>query len=281
VVREVRDDAADGAAYLGPFGGRREAELAAEAILEAVPLRTCRTRLSARASASACALAEMGRCGAPCDGRQGPEEYAALADLARAAMRHDVRPVAEAVLARLDVLVADERFEQAAGWRDRLAAFVRGAARAQRLASLVVLEELVAARPTPEHGWEVHVVRRGRLVAAASVPPGLDPRPHAAAAVAAAEHLVDVPPVPMPAGGVEEAECVVRWLEQPGVRLGESSASWSSPANGAARLRDTLAAARESRAYDGERRGLRPVAQPAALLATRISLGPPAVEGAH
>ncbi len=281
VVREVRDDAAGGAAYIGPFGGRRAAELAAEAILEAVPLRTCRTKLSTRGSGSACALAEMGRCGAPCEGAQKADDYAPLADLVRTAMHHDVRPVAEAVLARLDLLVADERFEQAAAWRDRLAAFVRGAARSQRLTSLVALDELVAARPTADHGWEVHVVRRGRLVAAATVAPGLDPRPHVDAAVAAAEQLVHVPPAPMPAAGVEEAECVLRWLEQPGVRLVATSAPWSSPAYGADRLRDTLAAARESRAYDGERRALRPVAQPAALLASRIRLDPPAVGRAH
>ena len=66
VVREVRDD---GAAYLGPFGrppiGRAGA---VAAVHEAFPLRQCTARLSVTTPTSACALAEMGRCGAPCAG---------------------------------------------------------------------------------------------------------------------------------------------------------------------------------------------------------------------
>ncbi len=77
VVREVRDDAAAGAAYLGPFGSVLSARAAVEAVQDALPLRRCTGRLPLRPApgASACALAEIGRCGAPCTGAQSHEAY--------------------------------------------------------------------------------------------------------------------------------------------------------------------------------------------------------------
>ncbi|MGH8878375.1 MAG: DEDD exonuclease domain-containing protein, partial [Stackebrandtia sp.] len=49
-----------GTAWLGPFTSQRTAEYARDAVHDALPLRQCRTRLSARRASSACALAEMG-----------------------------------------------------------------------------------------------------------------------------------------------------------------------------------------------------------------------------
>ena len=68
VVRRVRPGAG---VFLGPFPDRRAADAAVAAVHESLPLRQCTTRISARAPAgAACALAEMGRCGAPCTGAQ-------------------------------------------------------------------------------------------------------------------------------------------------------------------------------------------------------------------
>ena len=57
---------------------------------EALPLRQCTQRLSPRAPTPACALAEMGRCGAPCEGRESLEDYADHAAAFRTAMIGDV-----------------------------------------------------------------------------------------------------------------------------------------------------------------------------------------------
>lgn len=68
-VRATRDEAT----YLGPFASARgaaDAADAADALLAAVPLRQCTGRLSPRVHRPACALADLGRCGAPC-GRPG------------------------------------------------------------------------------------------------------------------------------------------------------------------------------------------------------------------
>src|SRR5690606_4647331 len=241
----------DGARYLGPISSRRQAEEARAALHEAVPLRQCTQRLTLRlierGRAGTCALAEIGRCGAPCDGRESPDAYAVHVETARAVMEGDVRPVVAAAQVRIDRLAAELRYAEAAAQRDRLAAFVRVAARGQRLAALARLPELVAARPAFDGGWELAVVRYGRLAAAGTVPPNAHPRPYVDALIATAETVL--PPAgegpggvalgdPPPAGATaEEMECVLRWLDLPGVRLVEVDGAWTCPAHGAEGLR--------------------------------------------
>lgn len=240
IVREVRDD---GAAYLGPFGSARVAEEARAAVHAAVPLRQCAQRLSVRlierGRAFTCALGEIGRCGAPCEGRESADAYARHVSLARRLLESDVRPVVAAAKARIERLAAELRYEEAAAQRDRLAAFVRGASRYQRLSALSRIAQLVAARPGFEGGWEVHVVRYGRLAAAGGIPPNAHPTPYVEALVATAE---TVRPGPGPAAGAspEEMECVLRWLDSPGVRLVEVDGTWSCPVHGADGVREWI-----------------------------------------
>jgi DNA polymerase-3 subunit epsilon len=263
LVRQVRDDAAS---YLGPFGSRRTAEAAMAALHEAVPLRQCTARLSVRRTSPACVLAEMGRCGAPCEHRESVQDYAAHVEVVRAVMAGDSREVVARLMARIARLGAAERFEDAALLRDRLAALVRAAARSQRLRGLTRCAEMVAARATPERGWELAVIRHGRLAGTTVVAPGVDPRPHVDALVAAAETVEPGLGV-TPAATAEETECILRWLEQPGTRLVRLDGEWSSPAHGAGMHRAWLDAAVESRGnvvpFD-DRRGLRPTGQPVA-----------------
>jgi len=264
-VRQVLDD---GAVYLGPFGRAATAELAVAAVHEALPLRQCTTRLSPRRPSSACVLAEMRRCGAPClgpDEGESVEAYAAHAAAYRDAVAGDPAAVVDTLVGRIAALAADERYEDAGAQRDRLTAFVRAAARLQRLQALTAVPELVAARPTRELGWEVAVVRRGRLVAAGTVPRGARPAPYVDALVATAETVLPRPG-PLPAATAEEVECVLRWLELPGTRLVRLEGTFASPAFGAGARRGWLEAAQDARAavrpFD-DRRRLRPVAQPA------------------
>jgi DNA polymerase-3 subunit epsilon len=264
-VREVRDD---GAAYLGPFGSARQAELATAALHEAFRLRQCTARLSPRTSSPACALAEMGRCGAPCEGGETVEEYARHAAAVRTAMLGDVRPLVEGVSRKVRRLAEVERFEEAAVHRDRLAAFVRAAARVQRLAALTGCAEVVAARLTDGRDWEIVVVRHGRLAGTAVAGRAEDPRVVAAALVASAE-VVQPAHGPTPAASAEETECVLRWLERPGVRLVSLDGVWASPVHGAGGVRLWAEAADDARAATGglgDRRDIRPVHQPAAAV---------------
>ncbi|GAA5074086.1 DEDD exonuclease domain-containing protein [Thermocatellispora tengchongensis] len=251
IVRELR---ADDAAYLGPFGSSRAAEDARTALHEAVPLRQCTERLSATRLRSACALAEIGRCGAPCEGRESQADYALHVESARRAMEHDAAMVFTAVEARMERLSVEQRYEEAASERDRLAAYVRTAARMQRLRGLTRIPHLVAAAPAFDGGWELHVIRYGRLAAAGVMPRGAHPTPYVEALVATAE-TVAPGPGPTPAASAEETECILRWLESPGIRLVQIEGGWSMPTHGAARLKARIDRAYEPLARRSQREG--------------------------
>jgi DNA polymerase-3 subunit epsilon len=261
VVRKIGDD---GAAYFGPFGSARAAQAAMAAVHEAVPLRQCVQRLSPRRTSPTCVLSEMGRCLAPCEGGVSVDDYAPTVAAARAVMQHDPRPVLDAARRRMATLSAQDRFEEAAAHRDRATVFLRTAARLQRLEALAVCAELVAAQPRFDGGWDLAVVRHGRLAAAGLTPPGAAPRPFVEALVATAE-TVPAAPGPTPAASAEEMDSILRWLVQPGTRLVELDGTWCSPALGAGGLGDWLASAdsgREAARPFDDRRGLRPVHRP-------------------
>jgi DNA polymerase III subunit epsilon len=219
---------------LGPFRSRQAAAAAVETVLDAVPVRPCTQRIPARdARASPCALHELGRCAAPCAGLQSPAEYApavvAVADLFGG--RDD------AALHRLATSIeghaARELFETAARHRDRLAGLVLALAKAQRLAALAAVEELVGARPDGRGGWEIAVVRHGRLAAAGVARRGVAPMPVIEALRTGAQ-------VVLPAGGplrgapAEEVGLLHRWLAGCGTRLVHAEPAWTEPARSAA-----------------------------------------------
>ena len=233
VVRSLADD---DAAYLGPFSSRKTAELAAAGVYDAVPLRQCGHKLSVRTPTPECALAELGRCPAPCQHKITPADYATTATLPfRTALHGDPEQIVHALLERIETLSDKQRYEEAAVLRTRLIALLRATVRMQRLSALTRLSEIVAARRDTKGGWEISVVRHGRLAAAATSPPREHPRPTLDAARMTAETVLPGPG-PVPAATAEETERVLAWLERPDTRLVETSGDWVSPVRGAARF---------------------------------------------
>jgi DNA polymerase-3 subunit epsilon len=237
LVHAVRDD---GATYLGPFGSRRSAEQAVDAMHDAFALRQCSRRLGRRGGGGSCMLADLGRCNSPCtSGELAAPLYDEVVAQARAAMTGDCRAMVAQLRDRISTLAATERFEQAAVARDRMLALVRAAARVQRLAALAGCAELVAARRRPEGGWEIVLVRHGRLAGTTVSPLGADPWPYVAALREQGE-IVAAPVLPAPAALPEETEKVLAWLETPGVRLVDMIGAWASPVHGAGGERSRL-----------------------------------------
>jgi DNA polymerase-3 subunit epsilon len=261
----VRRMVADGATYLGPFGSTKAAQAAMAAVHETIPLRQCSQRISPRRPTAACVLAGMGRCSAPCEGEVSRDAYAITADAARALMLGDAGPLLDAAQRRMASLSAQQRFEEAAAYRDRATTFVRTAARMQRLSALAACRQLVAARPGFAAGWDLAVIRHGRLAGATTMPSGVAAAPYVDALVAAAE--VVTPSIgPLAAASAEEMDHILTWLDGPGTRLVALDGLWCSPAAGAGRMHAWLAAAtagREPATPFGDRRGLRPVHRPA------------------
>ncbi|WP_395659687.1 DEDD exonuclease domain-containing protein [Nocardioides sp.] len=267
LVRRVLDDDAD---YLGPFSSRKTAEKCLAALHDTFPVRQCSERLPRDPSRSPCVLAEMGRCLSPCNGSVDDTTYAAVVRQLRDSLLRRPDDVVEAINGRMAALAADERFEEAGVHRDRLAAFVRAAARTQRLSALTRCPEVVAARretdPTGRVGrWEVHVVRHGRLAAAGVIPAGADAHTYVATLRLSAE-TVSPAPGPTPAATAEETEKILRWLESPGTRLVDVDGEWTCPVAGATRhleVHDAVHQSRLSLVPFADRRGLTTVHQPA------------------
>ncbi len=249
IVRKILDDDAD---YIGPFRGRAAAEGALTALHDSFRIRQCTTKLAKKSRISPCALAEMGHCLSPCDGSADLETYAAEVAHVRHAMTGDPEELVTAIRARMLDLARTERFEDAAIWRDRLTGFLRAVARTQRLRELTGTDELVAAAPHPE-GWEIHVIRFGRLAAAGVMPRGTHPIGWVDALLATAE-TVEPGFGPIPAATAEETETLLRWLDSPGLRMVRGS--WHTPLGGA-RTRRATSSTRSRRQLDRER-GSRP-----------------------
>jgi DNA polymerase III subunit epsilon len=119
-IRVVRTaNPGDGCSYLGPFPSSSLATSAKEALEEFVAVRRCKTRMSPRTRFAPCALADIGRCAAPCDGRIGVEGYAELVGRLVSSLTSPGE-LLEALESRMMKLADDERFEEAALVRDRL-----------------------------------------------------------------------------------------------------------------------------------------------------------------
>ena len=243
VVRRVLADDAD---YLGPFSSRKTADKCLAALHDTFPVRQCSGRLAQEPSRAACVLAEMGRCLAPCDGSVDTTTYAAVVRQLRDTLLRRPDEVVDAINQRMSVLAADERFEEAGLHRDRLASFIRAAARTQRLSALTSCLEVIAARREDDGRWAVHVVRFGRLAAAGVIPAGADAAQFVVELRRSAETVSDAPG-PVPAATAEETEKVLRWLESPGIRLVEVDGEWTCPVAGATRHLALHDAVNESR----------------------------------
>jgi DNA polymerase-3 subunit epsilon len=132
--------------------------------------------------------------------------------------------------ARLSRLSDQLRFEEATAVRRRLETLTQTGRRFHRVRSLASCPQIVAARRSGDD-WEIHVIRYGRLAAAARSSPAEVPQAVARAAVATAE-TVQPPIASLPTAGIEETERIADWLEQPGVRLIEITGEWMWPLHG-------------------------------------------------
>ena len=116
----------DGRVYLGPFGSTARARLAKEALEETAPIRRCTTSMGATTRFAPCALADMGRCLAPCDGRTDAERYGGLVRWLASSLASSPGELLEALERRMTRLAEAERYEEASSVRDRLRALAEG-----------------------------------------------------------------------------------------------------------------------------------------------------------
>lgn len=227
---------------IGPFDGVRTATAVRDAIEEAFPVRTCRTRLRAAQDHPSCILKELGRCGAPCDGTQDRAGYAAV--IAQVvALRTDPTPLLNALAARMEDEAAGGRFERAGALRDLLHRTAHALTAARDHGWLTAGGTVVVVRGEGADRELVHI-HDGRLVDTerGQAADRLDGAPELACPPVLADEVADGSP-----SSWEEQELLRAWLAQPGVRLLRADQGLHGTWEGGALLAVTRQRARETR----------------------------------
>jgi DNA polymerase-3 subunit epsilon len=228
VVRAPRHGSA-----VGPFRVRADAAQTAEMLARFTGVRTCTARLARSARhGSACPEREL----SPCPAARDVDAAAYAPATGRAADLIEGRDdsALAAVIEGIAELAAVNRYESAARLRDHAATGIDVLWRGQRLRALADQAELVAARPDGSGGWELAVVRYGRLASAGCARRGVPPMPVVDALTAAAQTVL---PDAAPLGGalVEETALIARWLTTPGVRIVRCDPGYATPIGAAGR----------------------------------------------
>lgn len=104
----------DGAVYFGPFPDGTGAFFVAQAILELVPLRRCKTLPKTK-----CLYYDIGKCVAPCIGKSTPETYEVLVDEVKDLLSGRADHLVKRVQGLMQEAAATQRFEDAARLRDQ------------------------------------------------------------------------------------------------------------------------------------------------------------------
>jgi DNA polymerase-3 subunit epsilon len=216
----------DGCAYLGPFPTSARARLAKEALEEAFAIRRCTRAMGTATRFAPCALADMGRCLAPCDGRTEPEAYHGLVGALTAALA-DPAALLRTLEDRMRALAAQDRFEEAALARDRLRAIAEALWR-RRVETWLTAGALRVRAPT----GSLLALRRGALTTAldAAPPPGLDP--------------------PCPRERADELAAVRSWICRHTPRVEACDVAPSEPVAGGRELARVLRAIRDAERTD-------------------------------
>ena len=217
-IKVVHEARATGT-FLGPFRSSLRARLAKDALEEAFPIRRCTRPMRASTRFSPCALAELGKCTAPCDGRIAPERYGELVRTLIASLSSP-GGLLEALEQRMTRLAAAERYEEAGVARDRLQALAEAIHRNRAEAWLAGSERVVVRDAA---GAELRL-RGGSLEIAG----------------AATERIG----LPVPRGRADELVAVRGWLARNPPRLEDADPPLSEPVDGGAALARILAVTR-------------------------------------
>ena len=170
----------DGAEYYGPLGRRGQAEELVELIGRLFRLRECADTVFDLGRP--CLYHEMGRCGAPCLGGEGVEQYGLEVERVRAFLTGQDAEAVDAVEEAMREAAAAREYEAAGWYRDQLRRLQRTFGRQRRIASAVhehhavLVEPLAPGYDGHEGGVQLFLIRYGRLAGRVDLPsdPGPD-----------------------------------------------------------------------------------------------------------
>ncbi len=234
-VRALTRDRAEPGRSLGPFRSAASARAAKQLLETVFPLKSC-TGAPGSERFSPCAAVQVDRCHGPCAGQTDPDEYAETLTGLHALFAGEPGRFLDGARRRIADLASQERFETAAEVRDAVGGVLHASAGHSVRSSLRDIDELVAAERRDDGGWDLAVIRHGRLAAAGSSHRGVSPYPAIDALRLSAEYVAPHDPV-APHTTDEETDLLVAWLSSGMTRLVQSSGTWSMPAQGVAAAR--------------------------------------------
>jgi excinuclease ABC subunit C len=167
-VRRFRED---GALYFGPYTSSQGMREAVSNLRRIFPLRSCSDAgfRDYQRRGRPCLEFEMKRCAAPCVGRIDAASYAELVTGTTLFLRGRSDELADRLREGMAEAAREERFEEAARLRDRLAAVERTVERQQIVTPKAIDQDVFGlARRGGEAEMAVLHVREGRVVGAAS-----------------------------------------------------------------------------------------------------------------
>ncbi len=194
---------------IGPLTSRRQAAAVVDALHSAIPLRRCTTRIGRHTpldASSVCTSAQLGVSACPCSGATSEADYAKVVDLAARAMTREPQLVLGPLQAKMRELADAERFEEAADYRARAAAFVSAVQRRRQAGLFDSMSSLVvetADGVTIELGPDRTLTDTGALFDS---------------------FVLDT-------SSIDEVLCVARWLERNAgsIRVIRAEGTYSSP----------------------------------------------------
>ncbi|MEE4023209.1 DEDD exonuclease domain-containing protein [Gordonia sp. PKS22-38] len=217
---------------LGPIGNRTTAATIADLIGGAAGLRSCTGRSGSASHhwcrSEAAGGPRIGGCAAASDRPLTLPDYLPRVAAVRDLMTGESDEILGSLTDRLAQLSDARMFESAARHRDRLSTTIDVLARCQRLSALCRIAELVVARPDDQRGWELAVIRHGRLAGAGVARRGVAPMPVVQTLVAAAE-TVTPGSGPLFGAPLEETALLYRWITEPGARIVAASEPFALP----------------------------------------------------
>ena len=239
---------------LGPFRSRKSAQAVKDLLDTLYPVKRCTTTVTARSLAAhrPCVSAQVGQCGGPCAGVTDADEYRRSIGELFALMSGDLSSLHRLGTERMRRLASESRFETAAEVRDGLRAAVTTASRAEEVSALRAVPEIVALAPGFDTGWDLAVIRHGRLAGAGHV----SARGNLSEALTALRSTAEWVPAPGPLPRAtdslpEETRLLAGWLKSaelvsagsidgPGWSLPRSGANYHARASGVVGLGDPV-----------------------------------------
>jgi excinuclease ABC subunit C len=169
-LTQVRRFERDGALYFGPYTSSGALHQSLAQLRRIFPLRSCSDAVfkDYARRGRPCIEHEMKRCPGPCVGLVTPEAYRELLAGTELFLRGRSEELVDTLRARMEAAAGAERFEEAAGLRDRITAVEETVLRQQIVTDRRIERDVFGlARRGGELQLQVLHVREGRMIGAA------------------------------------------------------------------------------------------------------------------